>query len=107
LRDSAPFVVKNFNLFVTQRRSLRTKVGGPYAYVSVTHEMSNHGVSYCTQKSRRLQRGVADERDDPASEAHTKETDSIVITGGEPTLRADIEELVEAARFECSTVRCC
>src|SRR5438445_13557087 len=30
-----------------------------------------------------------------------KETDSIVITGGEPTLRADIEELVEAARFEC------
>src|SRR5262249_52781683 len=29
-----------------------------------------------------------------------KESDSIVITGGEPTLRADIEELVEAARFE-------
>jgi len=24
-----------------------------------------------------------------------------VITGGEPTLRADIEELAEAARFEC------
>jgi molybdenum cofactor biosynthesis enzyme MoaA len=24
-----------------------------------------------------------------------------VITGGEPTLRADIEELTEAARLEC------
>jgi len=53
------------------------------------------------KRAGRLQRRVADERDDPAVEAHTKKTDSIVITGGEPTLRPDIEELVEAARFEC------
>jgi len=31
----------------------------------------------------------------------SKESDRFVITGGEPTLRGDIEQIVQAARFDC------
>src|SRR6267142_1721851 len=78
----APFVAKNFQLYFRnawRRKILRTKVVAPYAVTFYVTHKCNLACSYCTQK----------------------ETDSIVITGGEPTLRADIEELVEAARFEC------
>src|SRR5437762_8085768 len=101
----APFVAKNFQLYFRnawRRRILRTKVVAPYAVTFYVTHKCNLDCSYCTQKE-------PDVFSDELSTRKTiqllkrirKETDSIVITGGEPTLRADIEELTEAARFEC------
>ena len=100
----APFVAKNFQLYFRnawRRKILRTKVVAPYAVTFYVTHKCNLACSYCTQKE-------PDVFSDELPTASTigllrrirKETDSIVITGGEPTLRADIEELVEAARFE-------
>jgi len=102
----APFVAKNFRLYtknVWRRRVLRTKVVAPYAVTFYVTHKCNLACSYCTQKEP----DVFSEELPTASTVGLlrrirKETDSIVITGGEPTLRADIEELVEAARFECT-----
>src|SRR3989440_11434436 len=101
----APFVAKNFSLYfrnIWRRRILRTNIVAPYAVTFYVTHKCNLACSYCTQKE-------PDVFSDELPTATTigllgrirKETDSIVITGGEPTLRADIEELVEAARFEC------
>jgi MoaA/NifB/PqqE/SkfB family radical SAM enzyme len=101
----APFVAKNFGLYFRngwRRHILGTNVVAPYAVTFYVTHKCNLDCSYCTQK----------EPDVFSAEVSTgetirllrkirKETDSIVITGGEPTLRADIEELVEAARFHC------
>src|SRR6266403_596004 len=101
----APFVAKNFQLYFRnawRRHILRTKVVAPYAVTFYVTHKCNLACSYCTQKEPDV---FSDEL--PTLETIQllkrirKETDSIVITGGEPTLRADIEELVEAARFEC------
>lgn len=102
---AAPFVGKNFKLYfqnVWRRQVLGTKVVAPYAVTFYVTHKCNLACSYCTQK----------EPDVFSEELPTyktirllkkirRETDSIVITGGEPTLRADIEEIVETARFEC------
>jgi MoaA/NifB/PqqE/SkfB family radical SAM enzyme len=101
----APFVGKNFRLYfqnVWRRHVLRSNVVAPYAVTFYVTHKCNLDCSYCTQKepdvfskelptleTKRLLRKIR------------KETDSIVITGGEPTLRPDIEELVEWARREC------
>jgi biotin synthase-like enzyme len=100
----APFVGKNFALYFRngwRRHVLQTKIVAPYAVtIYVTHKC-NLACSYCTQK----------EPDVFSQELPTagtlkvlakirQETDSIVITGGEPTLRSDIETIVEAARFK-------
>src|ERR1700682_1798427 len=101
----APFVAKNFQLYFRnawRRRVLRTKVVAPYAVTFYVTHKCNLACSYCTQKEPDCS---SDEL--PPSETIRllkrirKETDSIVITGGEPTLRPDIEELTEAARFDC------
>src|SRR5215469_12443087 len=100
----APFVVKNFRLYFRNawRRNIRqTKIVAPYAVTFYVTHKCNLACSYCTQKE-------PDVFSDELNTAETlrllgrirKETDSIVMTGGEPTLRADIEELAEAARFE-------
>src|SRR6202158_4623373 len=101
----APFVAKNFQLYFRngwRRHVLRTKVVAPYAVTFYVTHKCNLACTYCTQKE-------PDVFSDELGTAETiqvlrrirKESDSIVITGGEPTLRPDIEELVEAARFEC------
>jgi MoaA/NifB/PqqE/SkfB family radical SAM enzyme len=101
----APFVAKNFRLYFRnawRRHALRTNVVAPYAVTFYVTHKCNLGCSYCTQKEPDI---FSDEV--PTAETRRilrrirRETDSIVITGGEPTLRADIEELVAAARFEC------
>src|SRR5580693_10035173 len=100
----APFVAKNFRLYFQnawRRHLLHTNVVAPYAVTLYVTHKCNLACSYCTQKE-------PDVFSNELSTGETirllrrirKETDSIVITGGEPTLRADIEELVEAARFE-------
>jgi MoaA/NifB/PqqE/SkfB family radical SAM enzyme len=101
----APFVAKNCRLYFRnawRRNVLRTKVVAPYAVTFYVTHKCNLACSYCTQKEPDV---FSEEL--PTAETIRlmkrirKETDAIVITGGEPTLRADIEELVEAARFEC------
>src|SRR6267378_813382 len=101
----APFVGKNFGLYFRngwRRHVLRTKVVAPYAVTFYVTHKCNLACSYCTQKEP----DVFSEELPAATTIGLlrrirKETDSIVITGGEPTLRADIEELVEGARFKC------
>lgn len=99
----APFVAKNFRLYFQnswRRHVLHTKVAAPYAVTFYATHKCNLACSYCTQKE-------PDVTSDELPTAETirllkrirKDSDSIVVTGGEPTLRADIEELVDAARF--------
>jgi len=100
----APFVWKNFRLYFQnawRRGIVRTKVVAPYAVTFYATHKCNLACSYCTQKEPDV---FSDEL--PTAEtirllrAIRRESDSIVITGGEPTLRADIEDLAEAARFD-------
>ena len=101
----APFVAKNFRLYFRngwRRYVLRTKVVAPYAVTFYVIHKCNLACSYCTQKEPDVfseELGTADTI--RLLRKIRKESDSIVITGGEPTLRGDIEEIVEAARFEC------
>lgn len=101
----APFVAKNFRLYFRnawRRHILRTKVVAPYAVTFYVTHKCNLACSYCTQKEPDVFSDELPTRETiQVLKRIRKETDSIVITGGEPTLRADIEELVEAARFEC------
>src|SRR3984957_12116987 len=104
LVKQAPFVGKNFGLYFRngwRRHVLQTKVVAPYAVTFYVTHKCNLDCTYCTQKEPEVF----------SSELPTagtlkvlakirRETDSIVITGGEPTLRPDIETIVEAARFK-------
>jgi MoaA/NifB/PqqE/SkfB family radical SAM enzyme len=101
----APFVGKNFRLYfrnLWRRNVLHTKIVAPYAVTFYATHKCNLDCTYCTQKE-------PDVFSDELNTGETirlirkirRETDSIVITGGEPTLRGDIEELVDAARFYC------
>src|SRR6266851_5159759 len=101
----APFVAKNFQLYFRnawRRNVLRTKVVAPYAVTFYVTHKCNLACSYCTQKEPDV---FSDELDTAGTiellRRIRKESDSIVITGGEPTLRSDIEEIVAAARFAC------
>src|ERR1700737_3446950 len=97
----APFVAKNFQLYFRngwRRHVLRTKVVAPYAVTFYVTHKCNLACTYCTQKEP----DVFSHELGPAATIRIlkkirKETDSIVIAGGEPTLRPDIEDLVSAA----------
>src|SRR5215470_10556213 len=100
----APFVAKNFRLYFRnswRRRILRTKVVAPYAVTFYVTHKCNLDCSYCTQKEPDV---FSDELDTLGTiellRRIRKESDSIVITGGEPTLRSDIETIAAAARFD-------
>src|ERR1700726_4436878 len=99
----ASFVAKNFRLYFRngwRRHILRTNVVAPYAVTFYVTHKCNLACSYCTQKEPDV---FSDELDTAGTiellRRIRKESDSIVITGGEPTLRSDIEEIVAAARF--------
>src|ERR1700731_4444451 len=100
----APFVAKNFQLYFRnawRRKVLRTKVVAPYAVTFYVTHKCNLACRYCPQKEPDVFSDELPTRETIALlKRIRKETDSIVFTGGEPTLRADIEELVERARFE-------
>ncbi|HEX2713171.1 MAG TPA: radical SAM protein [Candidatus Acidoferrales bacterium] len=100
----APLVLKNFRLYfrnVYRRKILRTNVVAPYAVTLYVTHKCNLACSYCTQKEPDV---FSEEL--PTSETIRllriirREADSIVFTGGEPTLRADIEDLLAAARHQ-------
>jgi MoaA/NifB/PqqE/SkfB family radical SAM enzyme len=97
-----PFVLKNFKHYfqnLYRRQVRRTNVVAPYAAVFYTTHKCNLDCFYCTQKEPDV---FSDEL--PTGETIKllriirRETDSILFTGGEPLLRADVEQLVGAAR---------
>lgn len=81
---------------------MRTNVVAPYAVTFYVTHKCNLACSYCTQKEPDV---FSEELPTVETLALLRrirqETDSIVITGGEPTLRTDIEEILESARFDC------
>lgn len=98
----SPFVLKNFKHYfqnLYRREIRRTNVVAPYAAVFYTTHKCNLDCFYCTQKEPDV---FSDEL--PTRQTIKllgiirRETDSILFTGGEPLLRADIEQLVAAAR---------
>src|SRR6266852_3793721 len=84
----APFVAKNFRLYFRnewRRHVLRTKVVAPYAITFYVTHKCNLACSYCTQKEPDVfseELGTADTI--RLLRKIRKESDSIVITGGEP-----------------------
>src|ERR1700724_1260891 len=105
LARQAPFVAKNFRLYFRngwRRHVLRTNVVAPYAVTFYVTHKCNLACSYCTQKEPDVFSEELPTRETlRLLKRIRKETDSIVFTGGERTLRGDIEEIVEAARFDC------
>src|ERR1700689_4640308 len=102
LVKQAPFVAKNFELYFRngwRRHDLQTKVVAPYAVTFYATHKCNLDCSYCTQKEPDV---FSDELNTEQTlrllRIIRRETDSIVFTGGEPTLRPDLEELLAAAR---------
>ena len=99
-----PFVLKNFrhyfdNLF--RRQVLRTNVVAPYAAVLYVTHKCNLDCTYCTQKEPDIfSEELGTEDTVRLLRIIRRETDSILFTGGEPTLRHDIEELARAARHD-------
>ncbi|HEY6292369.1 MAG TPA: radical SAM protein [Terriglobia bacterium] len=99
-----PFVLKNFKHYfqnLYRREILRTNVVAPYAAVFYTTHKCNLDCTYCTQKEPDV---FSDElptrRTIDLLRIIRRDTDSILFTGGEPLLRADIQELAAAARHE-------
>jgi MoaA/NifB/PqqE/SkfB family radical SAM enzyme len=99
-----PFVLKNFKHYfqnLYRREIRRTNVVAPYAAVLYVTHKCNLACTYCTQKEPDVF-----SQELPTAETIRllriirKETDSILFTGGEPTLRDDIEELARAARHD-------
>jgi MoaA/NifB/PqqE/SkfB family radical SAM enzyme len=97
-----PFVLKNFkhyfqNLYRCEIR--RTNVVAPYAAILYVTHKCNLACTYCTQKEPDVfSQELPTDETIKLLRIVRKETDSILFTGGEPTLRDDIEELARAAR---------
>jgi MoaA/NifB/PqqE/SkfB family radical SAM enzyme len=97
-----PFVLKNFKAYfgnIYRRRILGSTVVTPYSAVFYATHKCNLDCSYCTQKNPE----VFSQELDTASTIEIfrrirKEVDTLLITGGECLLRADIEELIRAAK---------
>jgi len=104
LLQHSPFVLKNFKHYfqnLYRREVRRTNVVAPYAAILYVTHKCNLACTYCTQKEPDVF-----SQELPTAETikllriARKETDSILFTGGEPTLRNDIEELARAARHD-------
>ncbi len=97
-----PFVVKNFKAYfgnLYRRKVLRSSVVTPYSAIFYATHKCNLDCSYCTQKNPEV---FSDELDTASTidllRNIRKDVDTLVITGGECTVRNDIEELVIASR---------
>ncbi len=97
-----PFVLKNFKHYfqnLYRRDVLHTDIVAPYAAVFYTTHKCNLECTYCTQKEPDVfSQELPTDQTIAIFRAIRRETDSILFTGGEPLLRADVEELVEAAK---------
>src|SRR5580692_10446334 len=99
-----PFVLKNFKHYfqnLYRREILHTNVVAPYAAVFYTTHKCNLECVYCTQKEPDVFSQELPTRETiDILRVIRRETDSILFTGGEPLLRADIQQLVSAARHD-------
>jgi MoaA/NifB/PqqE/SkfB family radical SAM enzyme len=104
LRTHYPFVAKNIRQHFRNWYAIRVKkshIVPPYSVVLYVSHHCNLACTYCTQKT-------PDVFSDELSTAQTielmriirRETDYLLLTGGEPLLRSDIVELARAAREE-------
>jgi len=97
-----PFVWKNFRHYfqnLYRREVRRTNIVAPYAAVFYTTHKCNLECTYCTQKEPDVfSQELPTDQTIRLLRIIRRETDSILFTGGEPLLRADIQELVEAAK---------
>ncbi len=97
-----PFVLKNFKHYfqnLYRRDILRTDIVAPYAAVFYTTHKCNLECTYCTQKEPDVfSQELPTDQTLAILRTIRRETDSILFTGGEPLLRADVEDLVEAAK---------
>ena len=97
-----PFVLKNFKHYfqnLYRREILRTDVVAPYAAVFYTTHKCNLECTYCTQKEPDVfSQELPTDTTIALLRTIRRETDSILFTGGEPLLRADVEDLVQAAK---------
>jgi MoaA/NifB/PqqE/SkfB family radical SAM enzyme len=97
-----PFVMKNFRAYfqnLYRRKILKSSIVTPYSAIFYATHKCNLDCSYCTQKNPE----VFSEELDTATTIRLfhklrKDVDTLLITGGECTIRPDIEELVRAAR---------
>ena len=99
-----PFVLKNFKAYagnLYRRRVLGSSVVVPYSAIFYATHKCNLDCSYCTQKNPQV---FSDElgTDDTIRLFRNirRDVDTLLITGGECTVRPDIERLVIAAREE-------
>jgi MoaA/NifB/PqqE/SkfB family radical SAM enzyme len=99
-----PFVLKNFKHYfqnLYRREICRTDIVAPYAAVFYTTHKCNLECTYCTQKEPDVfSDELSTDRTIELFRIMRRETDSILFTGGEPLLRADVEDLVHAAKRE-------
>jgi len=97
-----PFVLKNFRAYfgnLWRRNVLRTTVVTPYSAIFYSTHKCNLDCSYCTQKNPEVfSEELSTEDTIRIFRAIRKDVDTLLITGGECLVRADIEQLVEAAR---------
>jgi MoaA/NifB/PqqE/SkfB family radical SAM enzyme len=99
-----PFVLKNFKHYFQNlyRREIRhTDIVAPYAAVFYTTHKCNLECTYCTQKEPDVfSQELPTDKTIQLLRIIRRETDSILFTGGEPLLRADVEDLAHAAKRE-------
>ena len=97
-----PFVLKNFKAYarnIYRRRVLGSSVVTPYSAIFYATHKCNLDCSYCTQKNPEVFSEEL-ETDETIRLLRNirKDVDTLLITGGECTVRPDIEELVIASR---------
>ena len=97
-----PFVIKNFSAYfrnLYRRKILKSTIVTPFSAVFYATHKCNLDCSYCTQKNPEV---FSEELDTETTirlfRNLRKDVDTLLITGGECTVRNDIEELVRAAK---------
>ena len=99
-----PFVLKNFKAYagnLYRRRVLGSTVVVPYSAIFYATHKCNLDCSYCTQKNPEVFSEELGTRETIELIRNIrKDVDTLLITGGECTVRPDIEDLVIASREE-------
>jgi MoaA/NifB/PqqE/SkfB family radical SAM enzyme len=102
LKAHHPFVVKNVRQHIRNWYTIKVKrsnIVPPYSAVLYVSHHCNLACTYCTQKTPDVvSEELSTEQTIELMRIIRKETDYLLLTGGEPLLRPDIVELARAAR---------
>jgi len=102
LRTHYPFIAKNIRQHVRNWYTIRVKKSAivpPYSAVLYVSHHCNLACHYCTQKTPDVfSDELTTKRTIELMRIIRRETDYLLLTGGEPLLRSDIVELARAAR---------